>query len=369
MGQPRRLSVEHLSVTNIRNLRSVTLDTGADVVVLAGRNGSGKTSLLEAIYLLCTSKSFRASRPQESITHGQAEAVVRGRLLDGSVGREQRILLREGVRSARLDDKRPATLGAYARTSPVVIFHPGELALTMGPAQGRRSFLDRVAFYTTPKGTQALDDYTRAHRARQRLLETRGIEASDIDPWEAMVARHGLELMQSRQRAAETLLGAVEQAFAQFAAPQLVLAGRYAATAPDDEESYLTMLQSSRATDVHRGSARVGPHRDDLEFTLNGQPLRQVGSQGQHRAAVLALKIAEIRAIERTCGTRPILLLDDVSSELDAERLSAFFSFLQRERGQVFLTTTRPEWVDLGAFDEGLSSRKFEVDRGVLTRV
>ncbi len=365
----RRLSVEQLSVTNIRNLRSVTLNTSADVVVFAGRNGSGKTSLLEALYLLCTSKSFRAPRPAESITHGQTEAVVRGRLLDGTVGREQRVLLRDGVRSARFDDKRPPSLAAYAQASPVVIFHPGDLPLTMGPAQGRRQFLDRVAFYTTPNGTKALDDYTRAHRARQKLLETRGVDAPDIDPWEALVARHGLELMQTRQHAAAALIDATEHAFTQFAAPQLVLRGRYVPTAPDDEDSYLTMLQNSRVGDSHRGSACIGPHRDDLELTLDGQPLRQVGSQGQHRAAVLALKNGEITAIERARGTKPILLLDDVSSELDAERLRAFFSFVQREQVQVFLTTTRPEWIETGAFGEASSRHNFEVDHGVITRI
>jgi DNA replication and repair protein RecF len=365
----RRLSVEQLSVTNIRNLQSATIDTAADVIVLAGQNGSGKTSVLEALYLLCTSKSFRASRPAESIAHGQTEALVRGKLLDGEVLREQRLLLKEGGRSARFDDKRPPSLAAYALASPVVIFHPGELPLTMGPAQERRKFLDRVAFYTTPKGTKALDDYTRAQRTRQKLLESRGIDAPGIDPWEAMVARHGLELMHARHHAAERVVEAMEGSFVQFAAPQLVLSGRYVATAPDDEESYLTMLQNSRAGDLHRGSARIGPHRDDLELTLDGQPLRQVGSQGQHRAAVLALKIAEIAAIERARGARPVLLLDDVSSELDADRLRAFFSFLQREEGQVFLTTTRPEWIETDTFGGGSSRRDFEVDRGVLTRL
>ncbi len=365
----RRLSVERLSVANIRNLQSVTLDLGADIVVLAGPNGSGKTSLLEALYLLCTSKSFRASRPAESIAHGQGEAHVRGQLLDGSVKRTHRLALKEGVRAVRLDEKRPPSLAAYALASPVVIFHPGELTLSMGPAMERRQFLDRVAFYTTPNGTKALEDYTRAHRARQKLLETRGIDAADIDPWEALVARHGLELMQARQHAARTIVEAMEHAFEQFASPQLVLRGKYASTAPDDEESYLTMLQNSRTADLHRGSARVGPHRDDLELLLDGQPLRQVGSQGQHRAAVLALKVAEIGALERARGTKPILLLDDVSSELDANRSRAFFAFLQREHGQVFLTTTRPEWIETGTFGSTCTRLDLEVDRGAFTRI
>ncbi len=365
----RRLSVEQLSVTNIRNLERVTLELGADIVVLAGPNGSGKTSLLEALYLVCTSKSFRAARPLESITHGQTEAHVRGQLLDGTVRRTHRLTLKEGVRTVRLDEKRPVSLATYALASPVVIFHPGELALSMGPATERRQFLDRVAFYTTQGGTKALDDYARAHRARQKLLESRGVDAADLDPWEALVARHGLELMQARQHAASAIVAAMEHAFEQFASPQLTLRGRYAATAPDDEESYLTMLQNSRAVDMRRGSSRIGPHRDDLELLLGGQPLRQVGSQGQHRAAVLALKVAEIGALERARGTKPILLLDDVSSELDAERSRAFFAFLQREHGQVFLTTTRPEWIETGTFGSACTRLDLGVDRGAVTRM
>ncbi len=140
--------------------------------------------------------------------------------------------------------------------------------------------------------------------------------------------------------------------------------GRYAASAPGNAEDYLKALQSDRVRDRRRGSASTGPHRDDLELFVGEMPARATASQGQHRALVLALKAAELAVIGRARDAQPILLLDDVSSELDAARTAALFAFLSSQRGQVFLTTTRPELIplDLGKLESSADSGKGRVD-------
>jgi DNA replication and repair protein RecF len=272
--------------------------------------------------------------------------------------------LREGVRLVRVDEKRPASLAAYAVRSPVVLFHPGEMAVSMGSSGERRRLLDRCALYMSAQSMAELDSYQKALRARQRTLETRGPGAKDLPEWETLCVRHGIAVMTYRRAAADVLVELACRAFERIAAPGLVLAGRYAPGAPYAEDEYLSRLEASRVADSRRGSAAVGPHRDDLVLAIGDHPVRGVASQGQHRAVTLALKAAEIDVVGNARGVRPILLLDDVSSELDRSRTAALFSFLREQRGQVFLTTTRPELIDTG--DDTHSRRDFAIADGSL---
>jgi DNA replication and repair protein RecF len=360
----RPLHVASLQVRSFRNLAAVDLEPGERFNVVSGDNGQGKTNLLEALYVAATSKSFRTSKLGELVGFGAELASVRAILSDDGEARVQSVGLKPGARLVRIDDKRPPSLAAYAVRTPIVVFHPGEMSLSMGSSGERRRLLDRTSLYMTPQSMADLDAYTRAMKERQRALETRGPQASDLVEWETLVVRHGLAVMAHRARAAELVAEKALEAFARIAAPELVLQAGYAPSAPDDEAAFLDALASRRASDMRRGSAGVGPHRDDLALAIDGHPVRGVASQGQHRAVTLALKSAEIEVVGQARGVRPILLLDDVSSELDRARTAALFSFLREQRGQVFLTTTRPELIDTG--EDGSARRDFVVRNGMI---
>jgi DNA replication and repair protein RecF len=359
------LRVDTVQIRGFRNLEHVELSLGERFNVVAGDNGQGKTNLLEAIYTLASSKSFRASKMTEVIGFGHELASVRAHVVEDTHGRVQSIGIRAGVRAVKIDEKRPPTLASYAVRTPVVVFHPGEIALSMGPSAERRRLVDRVALFMAPSAMEAFESYTKALRARQRILETRGVHASDLGDWEALCAKHGVALMEHRSRASEHLAEGALHAFSRIAAPDLVLGVAYAPSAPRDASEFLAELQRRRTPDLARGSAGVGPHRDDLALTLGGRPIRGMASQGQHRAITLALKSAEIRVIADARGVRPILLLDDVSSELDRDRTAALFTFLQEQEGQVILTTTRPELIDTGPEAPRVD---FSIRSGTLTR-
>lgn len=362
----RPLHVAHLQVRYFRNLAAVDLEPGERFNVISGDNGQGKTNLLEALYVGATSKSFRTSKLGELVGFGAELASVRLSLLDDEESRVQSVGLKPGARLVRIDDKRPPSLAAYAVRTPIVVFHPGEMTLSMGSSSERRRLLDRTSLYMSPQSMADLEAYTRAMKERQRALETRGPQASDLVEWETLVVRHGLAVMAHRARAAELVSAKAVEAFARIAAPELVLASSYAPSAPHDERAFLDTLVARRASDMRRGSAGIGPHRDDLALAIDGHPVRGVASQGQHRAVTLALKSAEIEVVGQARGVRPILLLDDVSSELDHARTVALFSFLRDQRGQVFLTTTRPELIDTG--DDRSARRDFVVRSGVIER-
>ena len=362
----RSLSVESVQVRSFRNLVAVDVELGARFNVIAGANGQGKTNLLEAIYVLGTSKSFRSSKMTDVVSFDGELASVRARVSEDGESRIQSVGIKAGARMVRIDDKRPLTLAAYAVRTPIVVFHPGEIVLSMGASAERRKLLDRTALYLAPAAMSELESYSKAIRSRQRTLEMRGVNASDLADWETLAVKHGLALMQYRAEAAERLSERALDAFRRIAAPDLSLHAEYAAGAPCEEEAFLRELRDNRARDIRRGSATAGPHRDDLALSISGHQVRGVASQGQHRAVTLALKSAEIDVIGAARGVRPILLLDDVSSELDRERTAALFAFLRDQEGQVLLTTTRPELIDTG---KDADRRDFTIDRGALSRV
>ncbi|MCL2450266.1 MAG: DNA replication and repair protein RecF, partial [Polyangiaceae bacterium] len=212
----------------------------------------------------------------------------------------------------------------------------------------RRKLLDRLALYLSPTSLKDAGAYRHAMRARQRALDVRGERAPDLDAWEALVASHGIALTSARADAASKLIPLATEAFGWIGPPGGRIGVRYAPSAPQewDAKAFAERLAADRVRDRARGSASVGPHRDDLAIELDSMPARGIASQGQHRAIVLALQLAEISAIGSARGVAPILLLDDVSSELDRDRTAALIDAVHEDRGQVLLTTTRPELIE-----------------------
>jgi DNA replication and repair protein RecF len=360
------LVVESLATHAFRNLEKVEISLSPAFNVFFGDNGQGKTNLLEAVYVLATSKSFRTAKLGEIVAHGSDTAGVRARLREGDDLREQSLGLRGAARAPKIDGKRPRSLFEYAVKSPVVVFHPGEVALSMGPSAERRKLLDRVSVHLEPGLMREHEAYRRALRERQRALETRGVSARDLPDWEALVVDHGLRVSKGRARAVDELSALAVDGFSRIGTPGVALDVTYAPAQPNEPDAFRAALEGSRSKDLSRGSATVGPHRDDLRLVLGGHVAKGTASQGQHRAIVLALKSAEIEVITRARGVRPVLLLDDVSSELDASRTEALFRFLGAHEGQVLLTTTRPELIAVGT---RASRKDFRVEAGRVTVV
>ncbi len=337
------VTIRRVSVRSVRNLASVDLEPGPRLNVISGDNGQGKTSLLEAIYLVATTRSFRTERTVEVLQTGRDRATVTALVAEAAQVREQRAVVVPRVTSYLVDGRRPERLARFATLTPVVVFHPGDLQLVSGPSALRRTLLDRVALFHEPTSTDHRRRYLHALRERQRALEERGITASDVSVYEELAATEGALLAAARARAAERLAEALAPAFARMASPGLQLTVAYRPGGTSDVDQFRTALASRRAADLRRRTATYGPQRDDLELLLDGRSARTQASQGQQRILTLALKIAELATVTAARGAQPILLLDDVSSELDPTRTGAVYEFLHGTAGQVFVTTTRPE--------------------------
>lgn len=366
-GAEPPLVVRRLLLTGFRSFERGTLEPGPRLNVIAGDNGQGKTSLLEALYFVATTRSFRTEKLGNLVRHEARETWVRAEIEEAGRRREQVAALSGSLRRVQLDGKRPERLVDYAQKSPVVAFHPGDLALVAGAAALRRRLLDRIALFVDPAGYERKARYERMMKARQRALEERGERAADLDALEAVAAEEGVRYQAARAEAAARLGASAIIAFSRLVQATLVLGVHYRPGGSQDKGEFVRELAARRSRDRARGSPSFGPSKDELELELDGQPARSHGSQGQQRVVTLALKLAELDCIAQARARPPILLLDDVSSELDPKRTGAVYDVLLASQSQVFVTTTRPELFRIPGEMAG-SRADFVVENGAVRR-
>ncbi|HUS65015.1 MAG TPA: DNA replication/repair protein RecF [Kofleriaceae bacterium] len=370
--------VRSLQLTAVRNLAPVTLRPGPRFNVLAGENGQGKTNLLEAIYAVCTLRSFRTRRLADLIAFGRDEARLAAEVERGGSVRTYEVQLGPGGRRARLDDKLVREIGRYVGGFQVVLFAPEDLAVPRGSPAERRAFLDRAVFQRTPEYLAEAQAYDKVLKSRNALLKSmreRGTrDMAMLEVYDQQLSELGARRMVRRARLIDELAPRLERAFEAIAraeapasmsyAPQLpAAAGRVALEEVSLAQELARALVSSRTVDLARAMTMVGPHRDDFELSFGGRPAAAFASQGQLRAMVLAWKVAELELLTDAHGEPPILLLDDVSSELDPRRNEYLFDFLRSKENQCFVTTTHPRHVVAGT-----GRVDFEVRSGVVTQ-
>ncbi len=339
------------------------MELSPHTTVLAGANGQGKTNFLEACYLLCTLRPLRAQRLSELVRFGAGQAAVAGRFeLPGGV-RQVEVTVADGRRAARVDGKPVRDPDELFGGLAVVAFTPDDLALVKGGPEGRRRLLDRAVQNRHPAHLADARDYLRALRSRNQLLR-QGAAPALHEAFEGPLARLGARLRLRREQLLDELRGHAARAFAEVACGEEPLQLAYHAAGRDsdglgaeaalrgEEELAGRLIAAFRRRlprDRERGYTSVGPHADDLFLALGDRPARLFASQGQARAVVLAFKIGEIENLRRVHGRAPLLLLDDVSSELDPQRNAYLMRYLGELQGQVVLTTTDPHLVAAAA--------------------
>lgn len=246
-------------------------------------------------------------------------------------------------RKATVNAKEPESIADYLRVLPSVKFTPDDLLLIKGEGGPRRRALDRSVFGLTPSHLKHLLDYNRALKQKNALLRTGRADGAQLEVWNHALAEQGARVIAFRLdfiRRVEPLLA---EFFAEISASKEEAGLRYRGLdeAPADLPARLFQaLQEKREEEIERGHTLVGPHRDDLVMEIGGRSVRKYASQGQHRMFALALKVAEIELHRRILGRYPLLLLDDVKSELDHDRVRYLFGFLNRIPAQIFVTAT-----------------------------
>jgi DNA replication and repair protein RecF len=349
--------VERIQLRDFRNYEAAEVELAAGLTVVAGANGAGKTNLLEAVYFGCTGRSPRTSNERELVRRG-GDGVARVVLDLAADDGEHRIEVgfQPGeAKHLRVDGSPVDSLAAVEARPLVSVFLPERLELVKGAPAARRAHLDQVVAALWPGRAETRRSYSRALAQRNALvarIRAGAAGAAALDTWDAELARHGVRLMADRDDAVTGLRPLFSGLAAQLGLPggaELRYRPRSAAT---DVDGLAAELAERRSADLDRGFTAHGPHRDELQLLLDGLPLRAYGSQGQQRAALLALLFAERTLLAERRARPPLMLLDDVMSELDSERRELLAGLL-RSDGQSIVTTTEPDHVPGTALSGG----------------
>jgi DNA replication and repair protein RecF len=356
------MRVAALQTLGFRNLTPGRLNLGEGITLLWGPNGAGKTNVLEAICLALSGRSTRTRNEREAIAFGQQLTRIEAEVTDGGETHAFRWSLdRSGERRHLVDDS-PATAEHAELRPPLTIFLPDRLALVKGPPALRRAHLDRLCAALWPARAEARRRYGRALAQRNALLGRIRSGAASVDSlvaWERELAAAGVELITSRREAVDLLASGFAEAAAELCLSGAATLRYVPRTLATDPAQLAAELRERREADLARGYTAHGPHLDELAVSLDGRPLRRYGSQGEQRAAVLALLFAERRALLEAGRRPPLMLLDDVMSELDAQRRAQLAKRLA-EGGQAVLTATEPDHLPGGCERTELALRRGE---------
>lgn len=334
--------VEHLHLTNFRNIDKLEWSPNSRLNILIGNNAQGKTSIIESIYLATYLKSFRSAKNEHFIKYGEKSALIDIKFKSLNIRKKIKILFDKESKDVRINGKKPDSYQDFFSGLAPVLFAPEEIQLVRGTPTGRRTLIDRAVFQGNSRFIRATIDYNRYLRQRNKLLKE-DRPSDEIFPWTQGLIKTGAEIRAERIRYLDKLSFFFRDVYEKITDDVETAKAGYPVNLSD--ESVLAEQLSDefiRMKDREKQwkQTLAGPHRDDPIFTINGKPLRHYASQGQQRSFILAFKIAQIIELEERTGETPVLLLDDLSSELDQQRQKFFFDFVNQRSGQVFITTT-----------------------------
>lgn len=335
---------KEIGLTNFRNYENQKIDFHDKVNIIIGENAQGKTNLLEALYIMSLGKSFRTSKDNEMIRFGSELARVK--TISQKDGEELciEIGLIKNKKSLKIDGVKKKKISELLENVYVVIFSPDDLKIVKDEPEKRRRFIDRELCQLKPVYYDTLSRYKKALSQRNFLLKEENADPSVLDIWDEEIARYGSKIILYRNDFIKKLRKISREIHSDLTEGKEELDLHYESDVPvgtDDEEQktiFYNVLQENRGRDLYRRTTLKGPHRDDLRIEIGGVDVRSFGSQGQQRTSALSLKLAELMLIEAETGEKPVLLLDDVLSELDRTRqrqLITSFGDIQ-----IFITTT-----------------------------
>lgn len=361
------MRITELELKDFRNYEDCRFAPCEGVTVLLGDNGQGKTNVLEAVYLTCTGRSHRTRQERELIRWGAdfSDVKVAAQRRDGS--HEVEILLPAlGKRRLKVAGQEMSRSGELLGHVTGVLFSPEDLRTVKdGPAE-RRRFVDMALAQLRPAYYYAMQRYNRALKQRGELLRGAAFNPSllaTLDSWDEQLATSAVELMRHRREYVAKLSERAGQTHGDIAAGREALQIQYRPSIDGERvQDCLEALFAARETDVRRMTTSVGPHRDDVAVLVDGRDVRVYGSQGQQRTAALSMRLAELNVMREEMGEWPVLMLDDVMSELDPSRRRRLLEHLKGI--QALVTCTDPD--DLAGAEAGAVYR---VERASLKKL
>jgi len=336
--------LKHLSIQHFRNYQELEVEFHPGLNIFLGQNAQGKTNILESIYFLALTRSHRTRNDRDLIYFESTDFKVSGQLQRETGPLPLEISLTPKGRITKVNHLKQAKLSNYIGHMNVVLFAPEDLQLIKGSPAGRRKFIDIELGQMKPLYLSDLSQYNHVLKQRNSYLKnSEKIDATFLEVLDSQLASFGSRVIHHRLEFIKKLEAKAKEKHTRLSDNKENLSIQYQSTVfseegNDIEEQFLSMLEKNRQKDIFRKTTSIGPHRDDLAFFINNMNAT-FGSQGQHRSVVLSLKLAEIELMEEITREKPILLLDDVMSELDNYRQLQLLATISNNI-QTFITTT-----------------------------
>lgn len=372
--------LKRVIINTIRNIQHITLPCQKGLTVFTGSNAQGKTNILESLYLLSHARSFRDAKNEHLIAFGKEFGSIDGLVDVGGHEVLLRVVVQKGTRTAFIDGKKCSRLSELAGYVHFVTFTVTDLQTINSTPSQRRNLLNKIVFNLYPGYIHLLREYERALFQRNHiltLLRRKERRKDDLAIWDQQLVRYGSQVYYYRMRIINSLNMILPQKYSMLTAievhPQIcykisLYGGKesYAEKIDKDsiQEAFLRKLHDNYDREIERGYTMIGPHRDDYSICFEKGDMRFVSSQGEQRTAVIALKLAEIELFEHKRQETPIILFDDVLSELDSIRSSFLLKLVDCDK-QVFLSCTKQK--DL--FEFAQNAEIFEVEAGFLRKI
>lgn len=355
------MHLAHLRLRDFRNYPRLDASFGPGFQLLLGANAQGKTNILEAIYLLATLRSFRGVGSAQMVRHG-AKGYFVGASVVSQTTHEVKMYWSTTERKLSLDNQPVRRLTDYLGTLRAVVFCTEDLQLVKGTARTRRRFLDLLLAQTQPAYLPLLQRYALALRSRNSLLKQRAPDPALLDSFSQELVSVGSQLTAARRELLPRISPLARLAYRRISHDAEELRLEYQ---PSVKTDFAVELARARDRERVYRSTLVGPHRDELALLLNERSAAQFGSEGQKRTLAVALKMAQTEYLTGILGSPPVLLIDDVMGELDAQRRAGLLPLLERShhaRGQVFMTCTEESWPR----ELGRDLHRWEIKSGAL---
>jgi len=312
--------VSSVRLKNFRSHHEFALDFADDVTLIVGKNGTGKTSILEAIYLLCSGTSFK-STDKEMIKEGESELLAELCKTNGVI---RRAVIKEREKQFKIGEEKSKRLSAKHRY-PVVLFEPDDLNLIHRSPSSRRDYFDRFFGSLDPSFARATSRYKKALLQRNRLLKSGFASRENLYAWDTILASYGAEILAKRAFGANNINQRLEEAYNTISDVPATVQLKYTGRVIEAQE-YLAALEANFTRDVAVGVTTFGPHRDDFAYLFNNKPADGTASRGENRTIIISQKFIEAEEQTNAQNLSPLILLDDVFSELDAKRQTALMS-------------------------------------------
>lgn len=337
--------ISNIELQDYRNYKSLRVDFSDRVNIFIGNNAQGKTNLLESIYMNSMAKSFKTTRDKELIRFDQEYCRIKSHSFTSDDEQDTEIVItKDGKKSIKIDGIKARKTSELLDRIYIVVFSPDDLKIVKEDPEKRRKFIDRELCLIKPGYYSDLNNYKRSLAQRNKILKDRNPDKVMLDVWSDEIAKYGVRIIRQRHNFIEKIDKISREIHSIISGNQEHLELRYETNTDicedigEAENKLKEALRQSLDSDLSNRNTSKGPHRDDIKISADGIDLRRFGSQGQQRTAALSLKLSEIKIIEEETGEKPILLLDDVLSELDNDRQTYLINSLGEN--QMFITTT-----------------------------